>query len=108
MADTFTIKQGDTSPALARVLETAQGPIPLEVGDRVTFSMRRPYGGPVIVDRQPCQIREGNVVVYFWHDRDTAVPGLHEGEFQITRADGSIETVPNGGYLVVNVVETVA
>ncbi|MCJ8138619.1 hypothetical protein [Falsirhodobacter halotolerans] len=108
MADTFTIKQGDTSPALARVLETAQGPIPLEVGDRVTFSMRRPYGGPVVVDRQPCQITPEGVVVYYWADTDTALPGLHEAEFQITRADGAIETVPNGGYLVINVVGAVA
>ncbi|MCJ8138447.1 hypothetical protein [Falsirhodobacter halotolerans] len=108
MADTFTIKQGDTSPALARVLETAAGPIPLEIGDKVTFSMRRPYGGPVVVDRQPCQIREGSVVVFFWHDRDTATPGLFEAEFEITRADRSIETVPNWDYLYVNVVGTVA
>ncbi|MCJ8139341.1 hypothetical protein [Falsirhodobacter halotolerans] len=108
MADTFTIKQGDTSPALARVVETAAGLIDLGLGDRVTFSMRRPYGGPVVVNRQPCQIREDNVVVYFWHDDDTAVPGLHEAEFEIIRADGAIETVPNGGYLVVNVVGAVA
>ncbi len=107
MADTFTIKQGDTSPAIARVLETAAGPIEIAAGDEVTFSMRAAYGGPVVVDRQPCRII-GGIPVYYWQPGDTTRVGLHEAEFQITRADGAIETVPNGGYLVVNVVGAVA
>jgi hypothetical protein len=40
-----------------------------------------------------------------WSSAHTATPGEFEAEFEILWADGGVETVPNGGYVTINIVE---
>ena len=101
--DSFSIKRGDTAPAIRRSFSTAAGPLEIPADASVVFSMAEAVTGRLVVDRQRCRIEKDNTVVYFWQDEDTAVAGLYEAEFEITYADGSVETAPNGGFIVVNI-----
>jgi len=100
--DSFSIKRGDTAPAIRRSFSTAAGPLEIPADASVVFSMAEAVTGRLVVDRQRCRI-EGNEIIYFWQDEDTAVDGLYEAEFEITYADGSVETAPNGGFIVVKI-----
>lgn len=69
-------------------------------GGRVTFVMDT-------LGRQPALVIEASppVVEYAWQPGDTDRAGLHRAEFEVTYPDGTIETWPSGGYLLVNIVE---
>ena len=94
---TFTIKRGDTAPALRYALlpETVD-----LTGASVVFVLD---GGA----RLPAQIVTPlpPVVQYDWQPGDTAHAGVRRAEFEVTYSDGAIETWPNAGYLQVNIVE---
>jgi len=105
--DSFSIKRGDTSPAIRRSFSTAAGPLEIPAGSTVVFSMAEAVTRRVVVSRGQCRI-DGNDVIYFWQDEDTAVDGLYEAEFEITYPDGSVATAPNGGFLVVNITRDIA
>jgi len=105
----FTIKQGDTSPALLADLETPSREPAQLVGATVLFHMRssRPNAQPlvapvVVVDAELGRVR------YDWQPEDTAVSGDFEAEFEVTYADGSIETFPNEGYIEIFIPEQIA
>lgn len=109
MSDQFFIKQGDTSPAIRRQFFDGAGNVIPLAGATVLFSMAR--NGVTVVDQQPCLITgEGEDVaaVYPWKPADTAKAGTYRAEFEITYADGAIETVPNDGYLQINIAEQIA
>lgn len=92
---TFTIKRGDTAPALRYALlpETVD-----LTGASVVFVMDG-------LGRLPARVIEARpaVVQYDWQPGDTDRPGLHRAEFEATYSDGRIETFPNGGYLLVQI-----
>lgn len=94
---TFTIKRGDTAPALRYALlpETVD-----LTGASVVFVMDG-------LGRLPARVIEARpaVVQYDWQPGDTDRPGLHRAEFEATYSDGRIETFPNGGYLLVQIAE---
>lgn len=102
----FTIKRGDTSPALRFVL------LPESVslaGATARFQMRV-CGGATVIDR-PAEILtvfEPAVVAHFWAPGETDTPGRFEAEFQVTYLDGAVETFPNLGFIEVFVTEDVA
>lgn len=94
---TFYIKRGDTAPALRFAL------LPDTVdltGASVVFVMDG-------LGRAPALVTEVSppVVQYDWQPGDTDRPGLHRAEFEVTYSDGSIETYPNAGYLLVQIGE---
>lgn len=94
---TFPIKRGDTAPALRFAL------LPETVdlsGASVVFVMDG-------LGRLPAHVIEATppVVQYDWQPGDTGRPGLHRAEFEVTYSDGTIETWPNAGYLLVQIVE---
>lgn len=93
---TFYIKQNDTSPALRRTLSTSDGAINL-TGAVVRFHMtKRPGVDPLKVDAVATIVSAAEgVVEYPWSVGDTDTAGNFEAEFEITFADGSVETVPN-------------
>ncbi len=101
----FTIKRGDTSPALRFAL------LPDSVslaGAMVRFQMRARGGGPVI-DR-PAEIFSvfaPAVVAHLWLPGETDTPGRFEAEFRVTNMDGTVETFPNLGFIEVFVTEDV-
>ena len=94
---TFTIYRGDTSPALRFAL--FPGTVDL-TGASVVFVMD---GGA----RLPARIITASppVVQYDWQPGDTDRAGVRRAEFEVTYSDGSVETFPNAGYLLVSVVE---
>lgn len=109
--DQFFIKRGDTSPAIRRQFFDGAGRIIDLEGATVVFSMAFPNRGAVVVSRQPCLVQgeaDERAVIYPWKPADTAVAGTFRAEFEITFADGAIETVPNGGYLQINIAEDIA
>lgn len=97
MADTFYIKQNDTSPAIKYQLD----PKVDLTGASIVFNMTRSIGTP-IVNRGAAEIVDDatdGIVSYQWAEGDTSQTGQFRGEFEITYADGSIETFPNYGYI---------
>lgn len=94
---TFYIKRGDTAPALRYALlpETVD-----LTGASVVFVMDG-------LGRAPARVIEAAppVVQYHWEPGDTDRSGVRRAEFEVTYSDGRIETFPNGGYLLVSIVE---
>ena len=101
----FTIKRGDTSPALRFAL------LPDSVslaGATVRFQMRA-RGGGTLIDR-PAQIETvfaPAVVAHRWISSETDQAGRFEAEFRVTYLDGHTETFPNLGFIEVFVTEDV-
>lgn len=94
---TFTIKRGDTAPALRFAL------IPEIIdltGASVVFNLRG------VLDRAPADIVAAlpPVVEYQWQPGDTQSAGLYPAEFEVTYSDGRIETFPSANNLVVQIV----
>jgi hypothetical protein len=100
----FSIKQNDTSPSLQALLKDAdRNPIDL-VGAEVRFHMKA-VGGSIKVDA-PMTIVDvaGGVIQYDWASGDTDTVGTYYVEFEVTYSDSSVETFPNTGSAVVNVI----
>jgi hypothetical protein len=104
----FTIKQGDTSPALVASLTTGSGqPVSL-AGATVLFHIRGTRSSTAktapatVVDAANGRVR------YEWTADDTAVAGDFECEFEVTYSDGSIETFPNDDYIEVTIPAQIA
>ena len=101
----FTIKCGDTSPALRFAL------LPDSVslaGATVRFQMRA-RGRGTLIDR-PAEILtafEPAIVAHLWAPGETDTPGRFEAEFRVTYLDGAVETFPNLGFIEVFVTEDV-
>jgi hypothetical protein len=102
----FTIKRGDTSPALRFAL------LPENVsltGATVRFQMRARRGSTVINRAaEILSVFEPAVVAHFWIPSDTDTPGRYEAEFRVIYLDGRTETFPNLGFIEVFVTEDVA
>lgn len=100
----FQLKEGDTSPALSFAL------IPTSViltGATVVFSMvdRR---GNVKVSRQAATITTATgtpTVEYAWDAADTDTAGVYRGGFEVTYADNTIETFPNGEFITITILK---
>jgi hypothetical protein len=97
MPDYFSIKRGDTSPSIRATLKDAAGqPIPL-TGASVRFHMRAKGAADVTVDAAAAIVDPDGEVRYDWEPGDTASAGWHEAEWEVTYADGAVETFPNRG-----------
>jgi hypothetical protein len=99
----FTIKQGDTSPAIEAVLRSPNGDVVDLTGATVRFFMRSNDGvrfvdAPATIDGAT----EG-IVVYEWSQTDTDTPGLNHAEWRVTFPDGTIETFPNSEFLQIHI-----
>ena len=105
----FTLKTGNTSPALRCILRDGAGvAVPL-AGAAVVFSMATQKGVAGIT-RRPCVITAAaaSEVQMNWQAGDTATPGAFHAEFEVTYAGGSVESFPNEGYLVVRIAQALA
>ena len=101
----FTIKRGDTSPALRFAMLPDSVSI---AGATVRFQMRA-RGGGKLIDR-PAEILsvfEPTVVAHLWAPGETDIPGRYEAEFRVTYLDGTLETFPNLGFIDIFVTEDV-
>lgn len=104
----FVIKQNDTSPALKYSLR------PLDVdltGASVVFNMRNEIGNTVKIARKPAIIvtAKGNPTVHYeWEAGDTDTVGTYEAEFEVTFANGRVETFPAQPYIKIRIVDDIA
>jgi hypothetical protein len=102
MAD-FTIKQGDTSPALEATLKDRDGNAVNLTGASVQFHLATTrYKNIVDATGTLVNASEGKVK-YEWQADDTSQHGDFFAEFEVTYADSTVETFPNDGYISVEV-----
>lgn len=105
----FTIKQNDTSPAIRAILQDNEGnPIDITGAD-VRFHMAD-YRDKEVSINEPATIEDhiNGVVSYDWAYEDTMNAGNFKGEFQVSFANGDIETFPNSGYINIKIVAEIA
>lgn len=101
---TITYKRGDTAPPLRAALRNADGTRPDLNGADVVLILAR-YGHPddetdavaltfdadVLTDQDEDVERD-------WEEGDLAVPWTYFLEWQVTYADGKVESFPGEGY----------
>lgn len=109
MADIFYLKRGDTDAAILYDLLPSDVDITGATG--VVFNMR-PRGSTT-----PTIARAAAVIVspagpatlrYDWQAGDTAIAGQYLGEFEVTRADGSVATFPNDSFIQIKITGDIA
>lgn len=105
----FYIKKDDTSPSLLVSLTPSNVDITGATG--VVFNMRQRGSVTAKISRAaavlvapsgPAQLR------YDWQTGNTDTEGEFEGEFEVTRSDGTIETWPNDSNLIVIITSDIA
>ncbi len=98
MSRTFTIKRGDTSPALRFAIE----PESIDLTSATCTFQMRPRRGAILLDS--AAVVEGispPILRYNWANGDTDATGVYEAEFRVTYSDGTVETFPNSGFISV-------
>ena len=109
----YQIKQGDTRPVYqAQLLDgfgtPAEAPLDLTNATQVKIKLRTtgdegaPKVNGTMVITTP---KTAGIVTYQWAAGDLDTPGKYDVEFEITWTGGGIETVPNDGYLELEVVD---
>ena len=96
MATKHTLKRGSTRPVLRYPLPGVD-----LTGATATFLMSPRPGQPPTVNA-PAVVTYG-ALEYHWQSGDTDQAVTHFGEFEVTFADGSIETFPNDDYIRIEV-----
>jgi len=105
----FNIKQNDTSPQIAANLKDGSGNARDVTGATVKFHMKR-IGAATASVNSNATIVSANTgfVKYAWQTGDTSTAGSFQAEFQVTFADGSIETFPNDGSIAIDITPELA
>lgn len=105
----FYIKQNDTSPAMQATLKDASDAAIDLTNCSVRFHMRQIGATATKVDAAASIIDDDNgIVKYSWDAADTDTVGSFEAEFEVTFADGSIETFPNNRFIQVEITDDIA
>ena len=102
MSAVFEIKRNDTSPQLVYELDP---PVPLGGAD-VVFNMCPASAprGTAPLEREPATIEDpAGVLGFTFTSAQTAVAGIFWGEFEVTYADGSVETFPSKGHITIKI-----
>lgn len=102
----FTIKQNDTLPTMeVQLIDVEGNPLNLDLCG-VHFHM---LGGGKEINR-PATIVDGGQgkVQVEWQEGETDTVGTFKCEFEINMPDGSIITVPNDGYFLLQIVPELA
>lgn len=106
--DVFSLKQDDTAPALRFRLFPRSVDL---TGATVIFNMKSRDDGTVKVNRASAEIVSATgqpEVQYEWSAGDTDTVGSFHGEFEVTYADGSVETFPSGEFIRIKIGEDIA
>jgi transcriptional/translational regulatory protein YebC/TACO1 len=99
---TITIKKNDTKDNIKATLSNESGSVDL-TGATVRFLMSK--RGVNKVDRQ-AQIQDAanGIVWMVFEQGDTDEQGLFQAEFEVTFPDARIETFPNDGFILINII----
>ena len=114
MSSTFTIKQGDTGPALEVTLRDSDGTA-LDISGNlgVQFQMKpAEYVGNdavgLTVDASATVVDATNgIVKYVWGASDTTEVGDYSAEFVVTASDATVRTIPSPSFILVRVVQDI-
>jgi hypothetical protein len=115
---TFTIKRGDTSPAIrSRLVPADKTQGNGIVGyQKVRFFMRDPTDYEIVAEGLAEKSANDTIAVldaangdvsYQWQAGDTDEPGMFEAEWEVTFGDGTIETFPNDGYIDIHIMSDI-
>ena len=101
----FTVKKDNTSPLLGAQLQDPNANAVDLTGASVVFNMAD-FDGNVIVNGGSASItsEDQGRVQYAWQLSDTSSAGSFRGEFKVTYSGGQIETFPNNGYIIIDIV----
>jgi hypothetical protein len=103
MADR-TIKQHDTWPPLTAVLKASGLPIDLTAATLVKVLAKNSTGSVTWSGNCTVTDAAGGAVSYAWTGvTDTATANTYNIEFEIQWSSGKVTTVPNDGYLSLEV-----
>lgn len=103
----FTIKQNDTLPNLDTILLDYNGtPINLELCS-VRFHMVD-RNLQVKINREVEIIDINGEIRVNWIEGDTSGSGIFYGEFEVNMPNGKIITIPNDGYITINIIKELA
>lgn len=105
---TFTIKQGDTAPALKATLKRGDGePVDLTAATNIRFLLEDGLRGVLIEDDLSGNVSLVNapkgVVQYTWDEDDTKTTGQKQAEFVVDFDSGKTETFPNNDYIYITI-----
>jgi len=90
-------------------LQDANGDAVNISGGSVRFHLRPISSQVVKVDAGAVIVAAGQGEVrYNWQTADTDAIGSYQAEFEVTYADGAIETFPNDGYIRVEIIKDIA
>tara|TARA_R110002153_G_scaffold17336_1_gene60172 strand:- start:1016 stop:1339 length:324 start_codon:yes stop_codon:yes gene_type:complete len=105
----FQIKENDTTPSLRAELLNGSGDAVDLINTTVRFHMRAIGGSVAIINSVASVISEPlGIVQYDWVSGNTADIGSYHAEFQVTYADGNVETFPNSDYISVEIVDDIS
>ena len=107
---TFNIKQNDTAPSIRANLKDGNAAAVNLTGASVRFHMRTISGGISKVDAPGVIISppDSGVVQYNWNAADTDTVESYQAEFEITYANGTIETFPNDRYIRIEITDDIS
>lgn len=108
MAVDFSIKRNDLAPSLRGTATDGNGaPINLsDITDAVfLMTLADPTATGPTINRQAATIEDAiaGTLRYDWQQGDTATAGIYKGEFELTKSSGQPETIPNDGYLMIEI-----
>lgn len=93
----FTIKEGDTKPALEATLIKNDEVVDL-TGCDVVFSAK--VGWKTVISRNATIKDAANgVVLVVFQEEETKIPGLYTAEFKVEFPDGKTEIFPSDSYV---------
>lgn len=98
-----TIKRGDTRRSIVGDAKDPNNEVVDLTGAEVRFLMMR--GRNVLLDHVPAYIEDltTGTVAYHFEDGDTDTAGIFKAWFKVTYPDGSRETFPNSGSIIINI-----
>tara|TARA_R100001510_G_scaffold57539_2_gene66039 strand:- start:999 stop:1322 length:324 start_codon:yes stop_codon:yes gene_type:complete len=105
----FTLKQNDTSPQIAAILQDGDGTAIDLTAATVKFHMKKVGAATATTDAAATVIdANAGSVKYVWTSNDTAIAGSYLAEFEVTYTDGGIETFPNDESIAILITEDLA
>lgn len=103
---TFNLKRNDTRPIIDYTLRDQSGaPVDL-TGCSVFFIMAKYRNREVLVNKEASIVDSSQgQVSYMFASEDTEQIGIMVAEFKVLFPDGSTETFPSSGYILINIEE---
>lgn len=103
----FLLKKGDTASSIYSTLENSGGTAIDLTGASVLWKLSPLAGGTLTVAGTATIIQSGSTAVgqvqYPWATA-IATAGRYLGEWEVTYLGGAVQTFPNDGYVIVDVV----